>query len=82
MANVALTNWRFLYKLGITGGRWFNGLGYTANIRQQMTIGHYAPRLHPDSPNVMTFYIPFYSTGMPVGEQVRRPRQTVRDQLP
>ena len=58
VVNVALTNWRFLYKLGITGGRWFDGLGYTANIRQQMTIGDNRPRLHPDSPNVMTFYIP------------------------
>jgi spermidine dehydrogenase len=70
VANVALTNWRFLHKLGITGGRWFDGLGYTANIRQQMIIGDYAPRLHPDSPNVMTFYIPFYAPGKPIAEQV------------
>ncbi|HKS96660.1 MAG TPA: NAD(P)-binding protein, partial [Terriglobia bacterium] len=27
VVNVALRNWRFLYKLGISGGRWFEGIG-------------------------------------------------------
>ncbi|MGA7415503.1 MAG: NAD(P)-binding protein [Bryobacteraceae bacterium] len=75
VVNVALTNWRFLYKLGITGARWFDGFGYTANIRQQMLIGSYQPKLHPDAPNVLTFYVPFYSPGRPVAEQVSLGRQ-------
>ena len=70
VVNVALTNWRFLYKLGITGARWFDGFGYTANIRQQMVIGSYQPKLHPDAPNVLTFYVPFYTPGKSVAEQV------------
>ncbi len=75
VVNVALTNWRFLYKLGITGARWFDGFGYTANIRQQMLIGSYRPKLHPDSPTVLTFYVPFYTPGKTVGEQVLLGRQ-------
>ena len=32
MANVALRNWRFLYKMGISGFRWFEGIGnYTGS---------------------------------------------------
>ena len=39
IVNVALTNWRFMYNLGITAARWFDddGLGFIANIRRQMT---------------------------------------------
>lgn len=33
VVNVALTNWRFLYKLGVTGCRWFKGYGFSCNIR-------------------------------------------------
>jgi spermidine dehydrogenase len=75
VVNVALTNWRFLYKLGISGARWFDGFGYTANIRQQMVIGSYQPKLHPDAPTVMTFYVPFYTSGRPVAEQVALGRE-------
>ncbi len=74
VANVALTNWRFLYKLGLTGGRWFDGLGYAACIRQQMVIGDYRPALDPDAPNVLSLYIPFYEPGKPIAEQVSRGR--------
>src|SRR5439155_7941547 len=56
VVNVAVTNWRFLYKLGLTGGRWFDGFGYFCNVRQQMMIGDYQPKLDPNLPNVLTFY--------------------------
>jgi spermidine dehydrogenase len=65
VVNVAVTNWRFLYKLGLTGGRWFDGFGYFCNLRQQMVIGDYHPKLNPDYPNVLTFYAPFYAPGTP-----------------
>ena len=41
IVNVALTNWRFMHKLGITAARWFDdaGVGFVANIRRQMAVG-------------------------------------------
>ena len=69
VVNIAATNWRFLYKLGITGARWFDGLGFTTNIRQQMTIGSYRPKLDPDTPNALTLYIPFQAPGKLIAEQ-------------
>lgn len=72
VVNVAVTNWRFLYKLGLTGGRWFDGFGYFCNLRQQMRIGDYQPKLDPDSPNVLTFYAnpSMAAPGKPAQEQV------------
>jgi spermidine dehydrogenase len=69
VVNVALTNWRFLYKLGITACRWFRGFGFTCNIRQPMLVGDYQPPLHPDKPIVLTFYVPFYYPGFSTEEQ-------------
>lgn len=74
VVNVALTNWRFLYKLGITGCRWFKGFGYTCNIRQPMTVGDYNPPFHPDKPIVMTFYIPFHYPGIDADKQGKKGR--------
>ena len=74
VVNVAVTNWRFLYKLGLTGGRWFDGLGYFCNLRQQMVIGNYPPKLHPDAPTILTLYVPFYELGKPAKEQVTQGR--------
>ena len=69
IANVALNNWRFLYKLGYTACSWRGGIGYTANIRSNMYIGDYRPPLDPDRPNLMTFYIPFDQRGLPLEKQ-------------
>jgi spermidine dehydrogenase len=38
MANVALRNWRFLYKMGISGCRWFEGPGSFTAIRKLPTF--------------------------------------------
>jgi spermidine dehydrogenase len=68
--NVALTNWRFLYKLGAPAVRYFSsGCGWSCNIRQNMVAGSYHPPLHPDKPTVLTFYLDLYSPGRPAGEQ-------------
>lgn len=67
--NVALTNWRFLYKLNLTGCRWFKGFGYTCNIRTPMIVGGMTSPLHPDKPIVLTFYVPFHYPGLPIKEQ-------------
>jgi spermidine dehydrogenase len=69
VVNVALTNWRFLYKLGLTACRWFDGFGFSCNIRQPMQIGDYRPPLDPNQPSLLTFYVPFYYPGHPLQEQ-------------
>jgi len=63
VANVALTNWRFLRDLGITAARWEGGFGYTCNIRRPMMVGEYQPPLDPDQPIVLSFYAPFFYPG-------------------
>ena len=77
MANVALTNWRFLYKLGITAAIWDKGeddFDYTCNIRNPMQVGDYQPPLDPDQPTVLSFYIPFYYPGLPIKAQAIKGR--------
>ena len=68
--NVALTNWRFLYKLEAPAVRYFNdGFGWSCNIRRPMIAGSYTPVLHPDKPIVLTFYLGLYAPGRPAAEQ-------------
>ncbi|MBI5100534.1 MAG: NAD(P)-binding protein [Nitrospirae bacterium] len=69
VVNVALTNWRFLYRLGVTACKWSDGFGFGCNIRKPMYVGDYRPPLHPDRPIVLTFYISFHKPGLPIGEQ-------------
>ncbi|HVW70478.1 MAG TPA: NAD(P)-binding protein [Steroidobacteraceae bacterium] len=69
MVNVALRNWRFLDKLGISTARWFDGFGFYATIRQPMVIGPRAAPFHPDKPIVMTFYVPIQRTDLPLEAQ-------------
>jgi len=69
VANVALTNWRFLYRLGLTACKWFSGFGFSCNIRKPMYVGNYRPPLHPDKPTLLTFYISFHQPGLSVEEQ-------------
>ena len=77
VVNVALTNWRFLYTLGLTGCRWFKGFGYTCNIRQPMIVGDYKPPLHPDKPILLTFYVPLHYPGLPIKEQGEKGRNEI-----
>ena len=75
IANVALDNWRFLYKLGYTACSWRGGFGYTANMVSPMYVGDYRPRLDPDSPALLTFYVPFNRRGHSRLEQGALARQ-------
>lgn len=77
VVNVALTNWRFLYKLGLTGCRWFDGFGFSCNIRKPMIVGDYQQPLHPDKPIVLTFYVPLHYPGFPLGEQGAKGRKEI-----
>lgn len=75
MANVAVRNWRFLYKLGISECQWFEGIGNYLALRKMATFGPVAATVSPDSPVVLTLKILFSSPGLPIGEQVTRGRQ-------
>lgn len=63
VVNVALNNWKFLKKLGISAGRWYDGFGFFGSIRAPMTIGGKAAPFDPAKPMVMTFYVPFLNRG-------------------
>src|SRR5882762_10813849 len=39
MANVAVLNWRFLYKMGMSGCRWFEGTGNYMEVRKLALTG-------------------------------------------
>jgi spermidine dehydrogenase len=77
VANVALTNWRFLYRLGITAAIWDRvegDFGYTCNIRNPMQVGAYQPPLDPERPTILSFYTPFHHPGLPLSVQTMRGR--------
>ena len=63
--NVALTNWRFMEKLGIAAARWFEGLGWHTTLRTYVAgpPGSRAEPLNPDRPTVLTLYVPFLHHG-------------------
>ena len=67
--NVALTNWRPMHELGITAARWFEGFGFSGNIRRPMKVGGYQAPLDPDLPTMFTMYVPFTYPGIPVRQQ-------------
>jgi len=69
MANVAVRNWRFLYDMGITGCRWFEGLGNYMEVRKLPTFAASSPTIGPDSPVVLTVKILFSYPGAPIEAQ-------------
>jgi spermidine dehydrogenase len=74
MANVALRNWRFLYKMGISGFRWFEGIGNYAEVRKTALMGAGSPTISPDSPIVLNLKILYSYPGMPIADQGHRGR--------
>ncbi len=74
MANVALRNWRFLYKMGICECQWFEGIGNSFALRKMATFGDVSPAVSPDSPVVATLKILFSTPGLSMEEQVSRGR--------
>ncbi|MEM1111696.1 MAG: NAD(P)-binding protein [Pseudomonadota bacterium] len=71
MINVALTNWRFMDKLGVASVRWFgDDLGWFTTLRRQMIIDGKEPMpLDPDKPTVLTMYNSFCIPGVPIEQQ-------------
>jgi len=69
MANVAVRNWRFLYKMGISGCQWFEGLGNYLQVRKLATCGADAPTIGPDSPTVLTIKVLYTYPGKSTEQQ-------------
>jgi spermidine dehydrogenase len=74
MANVAVRNWRFLARMGISQCQWFDGIGNYMAVRRVATIGGGASTLSPDSPTVLTLKILFANPGRSLPEQVNTGR--------
>ena len=75
MANVAVRNWRFLARLGITGCRWFGGnIGNYIELRRIALVGDISSQFSPDSPTVLTVKILFPYPGLSTECQGHRGR--------
>jgi spermidine dehydrogenase len=72
--NVALRNWRFLAKMGITECQWFEGLSNSFAVRRIATFGGVPPTISPDDPTVVRFKISFTEPGVPLPQQGARGR--------
>jgi spermidine dehydrogenase len=75
MANVALRNWRFLYKMGISGCRWFEGTGNYMEVRKLALTGDMSDKtISPDSPIVLTLKVLYSYPGLSTEAQGHRGR--------
>ena len=69
VANVALRNWRFLEKLGVSGCLYQGEFGFSCNLRNPMVVGDQRQPHDPGKPAVLSFYLPFISPGLAPAEQ-------------
>jgi len=74
MANIAVRHWRFLYKMGLSGCRWFGGLGDYLSVRKMALVGNEPRTIGPDSPTVLTIKVLFAQPGLSIAEQGSRGR--------
>ena len=74
MANVAVRNWRFLYKMGMSGCRWFEGTGNYMEVRKLALTGIEDSTIGPDSPVVLTLKVLYSYPGYSTEEQGHRGR--------
>ena len=72
--NVALRNWRFMHRLGVSACMYEGDFGFSCNIRRPMYTDTYRPSFGPDEPTVLTFYKTFEQPGLPPVEQGVRGR--------
>ncbi|MGA7755375.1 MAG: NAD(P)-binding protein [Candidatus Sulfotelmatobacter sp.] len=69
VANVAVRNWRFLYKMGVSGCQWFEGMGSYLQIRKLALCGTDSPTIGPDSPVVLTIKVLYPHPGRTAEDQ-------------
>jgi spermidine dehydrogenase len=74
MANVAVRNWRFLHKMGISGCRWFEGVGNYFDVVRSSIVGDVEPTITPDSPIVLAVKCLYAYPGLPTEDQGHRGR--------
>ncbi len=74
MANVAVKNWRFMYKMNMTGCRWFEGIGNYTDVRKLALTGVDSATISPDSPIVLNLKILYSFPGLSTEEQGNRGR--------
>jgi spermidine dehydrogenase len=75
MANVAVRNWQFLAKLGITGCRWFGGgIGNYLEVSRKALVGDVPPEIRPEQPIVLTLKVLFSFPGLATEAQGQRGR--------
>jgi spermidine dehydrogenase len=74
MANIAVRNWRFLYNMGISGCRWFEGIGNYMEVRKLALTGSENPTIGPDSPIVLSLKVLYSYPGYSTEEQGNRGR--------
>jgi len=74
MANVAVRNWRFLHKLGISGCRWFEGIGNYMEVRKLALTGVGDSTINPDSPIVLSLKVLYSYPGYSAEQQGNRGR--------
>jgi spermidine dehydrogenase len=74
IANVAVRNWRFLYKLGISSAQWVEGIGSFTSVHKVPLFGGVPPTIGPDSPTVITLKVLYCYPGQPIEEQGNRGR--------
>jgi len=74
VANVAVRNWRFLYKLGISSAQWFEGIGSFTSVHKVPVWNGAPPTIGPDSPTVLTLKVLFCYPGLPIEDQGNRGR--------
>ena len=74
MANVAVRNWRFLHKLGLTECQWFEGIGNSLTLRKVATFGTDPDAINPALPTVLTLKILFSHPGLSLQDQTVRGR--------
>ena len=74
MANVAVRNWRFLYKMGMSGCRWFEGFGNYLEVRKLALTGLEDAAISPDSPVVLSLKVLYSYPGYSTEEQGNRGR--------
>jgi len=69
IANVAVRNWRFLYKMGISGAQWYEGFGTYLQLRKLALCGTDVTIIGPDSPVVITLKVVYSRPGHSTEEQ-------------
>lgn len=74
LANVAVRNWRFLYKLGVSAANWYEGVGSFTSVRKVPTFSTGTKTISPDSPTVLTLKVLYCHPGLGIEEQGNRGR--------